>query len=269
MKINEEILLFIIAMIFLIVTFVFILLLFKVHHDYDEFHAYVINLARRRDRMIQFGNHYNLPVKYEIIDAVDGRTLNARALKEQGVIGDDGLKSIMTISHGGPKRFHYELGTIGAVGCSLSHIKIWEKIVQNKTKYNMIFEDDAWVIGVDMTSIINRLNSLPDDWHIYMIGQPHSILEGIPIIDKPNLYKLTRFCGTHAYIINYEGAKWLLEKGKLFPIQQQIDAHLSELGWDHGLNVYLHLNAPMIGPFSEFSDIQVNSSQATWERYRI
>jgi GR25 family glycosyltransferase involved in LPS biosynthesis len=219
--------------------------------------------------MIAFGKHYMLPIKYEIVDAVDGKTLDAYKLIDQGVLGDAGMQSLLDSKNGISKRYHYELGSIGAIGCSLSHIKIWRKMIEENTKYMMVFEDDAWVIGISMDDIILRLEDLPEDWHVYMIGQPHSILEGIPVPNKKQLYKLTRFCGTHAYIINNAGARYLIEKGKLFPIQQQIDAHMSELGWDHGLNIYMHLNKPMFGTFGGSSDIQVRSDKSTWERFRL
>lgn len=246
-----------------------VLYMFQSHQDYSNYKACVINLARRRDRIIAFRKHYTLPIKYDIMDAVDGQTLDANRLIDQGVLGDAGMKSLLDSKNGISKRYHYELGSIGAIGCSLSHIKIWRKVLQENTKYMMVFEDDARVTGISMDDIILRLEDLPEDWHIYMIGQPHSILEGIHVPSKNQLYKLTRFCGTHAYIINSTGARYLIERGNLFPIQQQIDSYLSELGWDYGMNIYMHLNKPMFGTFDRSSDIQVQSDKSTWKRFRL
>lgn len=261
--------LLIVGIMLLLLATVYILYMYRYTNNYLEYRACVINLARRRDRMIQFGKHYTLPVRYEIVDAVDGLTLEPYHLYDIGILGDAGMQSLINSSHGISKRYHYELGSVGAIGCSLSHIKIWEKIVKENIKYMFVFEDDAWVMSINMDDIINRLADLPEDWHMYMIGQPHSILEGLPVKGKHELYRLTRFCGTHGYIINYEGARWLLEKGMLYPIQQQIDAHLSEVAWDHNFNIYMHLNKPMYGVFSAFSDIQVRSDKSTWERFRL
>lgn len=260
---------FFVGFVTLVLSVTYLLYLFRFEKDYKDFKACVINLARRRDRMIQFGRHYTLPIKYEIFDAVDGRNLEPYKLIESGVLGDSGMQSLINSSYGISKRYHYELGSVGAIGCSLSHIKIWEKIVKENIPYMFVFEDDAWVMGIKMDDVLNRLDELPDDWHVYMIGQPHTILEGLPVANRTHLYKLTRFCGTHGYIINNAGARWLLEKGMLFPIQQQIDAHMSELGWEHGLNVYMHLNKPMYGVFSAISDIQVRSDKSTWERFKL
>lgn len=265
----DTLILFVFGIFLLLIATLFMLYLYMLQRSYKEYKACVINLARRRDRMIEFDKHYSLPVKYDIFDAIDGRDIDPYKLYDDGIVGNAGMQSLINSHHGISKRYHYELGSVGAIGCSLSHIRIWEKMVRNGTKYMFVFEDDAWVMGISMDNVLERLNDLPSDWHIYMIGQPHSILEGIPVSDKTHLYKVTRFCGTHGYIINQEGAKWLLQNGVLFPIQQQIDAHLSELAWDHGLNVYIHLNRPMYGVFSGKSDIQVRSDKSTWERYKL
>jgi GR25 family glycosyltransferase involved in LPS biosynthesis len=262
--------LFILGVISLIIAVtILVVIIFTLNSHIRDFQACVINLPRRRDRLVEFGKHYTLPVKYEIIDAVDGRLLDVDELAKNNVIGNHGLQSLLNTEHGIPKHYHYELGTVGAIGCSLSHIKAWEKVVKENIKMMMVFEDDAWVIGMTLSDIQERINDIPEDWHLYMIGQPHTILEGIPVKEKTKLYKVTRFCGTHAYIVNLQGAQWLLSYGRLLPIEQQIDAHLSELASDHGLNIYIHLNKPFVSPFGGNSDIQVMSDKATFDRLQI
>lgn len=266
---NESIFMLVIAIFLLLLAFCFLVLAFQYKRDYSDFKAIVVNLPKRRERILQFGKNYCLPVSYEIADAVDGSSLDLDDLVKHGIIGRTGHQSILNIQNGVPKTFHYEVGSKGAVGCSLSHISIWEKIVNENIKYMMVFEDDAFVVGISMDDIINRINDLPDNWHMYLIGQPHTVLEGIPILGKRDLYKVTRFCGTHAYIINNAGARWLLTHGQLYPIQQQIDSHLAELGYEHGFNTYIHLNVPLINPMGSSSDIQVNSKSARWDRFQI
>ncbi len=57
--------------------------------------------------MIAFGKHYMLPIKYEIMDAVDGQTLDAYKLIDQGVLGDAGMKSLLDSKNGISKRYHF------------------------------------------------------------------------------------------------------------------------------------------------------------------
>lgn len=266
---NIEILCFVLGTILLFISILTITYSYNCNKTYKEYRSIVINLARRRNRMIQFNNHYFIPVQYEIFDAVDGKNLDARKLHSDGILGDYGLKSIVNISSGKPKQFHHELCTIGAVGCYLSHVQIWQKIVKENIQKCLVFEDDAWVINADMDQINEQITKLPNNWHIYMIGQPHSILEGIPSDNVGDLHRITRFCALHAYIINLEGAKWLLEKGKLFPIQQQLDSHLSELCLDFDFNIYINMKSPHISPYSITSDIQIQGKDVSWNRYKL
>lgn len=239
----------------------------KIFKRFYDMHSCVINLPRRRDRLVNFQKHYTLPIEFNVIDAVDGKELDVENLHKENIIGDLGKKSLDNTNKGIPKDFHYELGTVGAIGCSLSHINVWKTMIEKNVQTMFVFEDDAWVVGVDMNDIMQRLEDLPPEWHMYIIGQPHTILEGIPVKEK--LYKVTRFCGTHAYIINLSGVRWLMEHGKLFPIQQQIDAHIGELAFEHGFNVYIHMNMPMISTFGAGSDIQVASDRAKFDRLRL
>lgn len=233
----------------------------------SEYKVYVINLKRRIDRLLNFEKHYHLGLPFEVVDAVDGKLLDKDQLKRDGVIGNIGYQSIRNTENGILKKYHYELGTLGAVGCSLSHIKIWNRAANENDKYAIVFEDDAWVIGITIKDLEERIKTLPSDWQIYMIGQPHTIKEGVKV--QKNLYRLTRFCGTHAYVLNKGAARWLLDNGHLFPINQQIDSHLAELSQDYGLNIYIHTNMAIVMPFGGNSDIQVFSDKASFKRLKL
>lgn len=236
--------------------------------------ACVINLKRRRDRLKIFNGKLKKALKYDILDAVDGKELDINTLVNDGMLGAVGLKSIIDTNRGRSKKHHYELCTLGAVGCYLSHVKAWEQVVKEGVKYKFIFEDDADV-GIPkevLQQYRENLKHLPRGWHIYNIGQPHTMLEtrDVDPFKYPFLKKMLRFCGTHAYIVSQEGARWLLENGQLFPIQQQVDCHMSELATDHGLDVYIHKDVPLIPPISDRSDIQVDGSHfADKERLRF
>jgi len=233
--------------------------------------ACVITMKRRKDRLIEFDKRYQLEVSYTVKDAVDGRELDAKELYSLGIIGTQGFQSIQDVQNHVLRKKHSDLGTIEACGCSLSHIGIWKNIIKNHTKMMLVMEDDALIKGISLSDIQMRLSELPNDWHIYMIGLPHTIMTCLPVYSIDNLYKLVRFCGTHAYIINYQGATWLMRNGKLFPINQQIDAHLSELAFDHGLNIYIHLHQPMYKTFGAGSDTQptLRNPNITFDRIRI
>lgn len=236
--------------------------------------ACVINLKRRPDRLKKFRNMSRYASQCEVVSAVDGRTLDLQSLLADGTLGYIGWKSIVNTTQGLPKKHHYELCTLGAIGCYLSHYNAWKSILDHKLAYRYIFEDDANITILDnqdyVAMIAEKMQTLPDDWHIYLIGLPHTMLEFEDCDNcDDNLKKIKRFCGLHAYIVSFKGAKFLLEQGMLFPIQQQIDSHLSELALDYGLNVYIHTDVPLIRPIEDKTDIQVDSFTATDDRLRI
>jgi GR25 family glycosyltransferase involved in LPS biosynthesis len=56
------------------------------------------------------------------------------------------------------------------IGCALSHMKIWKKIVDDDLDNAVIFEDDMFLID-DWKNVLNKgLKELPDDWDIFTLG---------------------------------------------------------------------------------------------------
>jgi glycosyl transferase family 25 len=221
---------------------------------------YVINLKKRPNRLDFFHKHYKLDIPYEVFEAVDGNDIDIYKLFNEGIIGNIGYQSVLNTNNNIPRTYHYELGSTGAIGCALSHINLYKKIVkenQPDTAY-LIFEDDALVNTLKLEDINYLVETLPNDWHSYNIGQGRFVdftrVFTSPI-ENPWLYKLNKFYGTHAYVINLKGAKWLLDSNKLFPINQQFDCHLSEL-IEYGFNVYVHSLNKYIYHYMNDSDIQ-------------
>lgn len=88
--------------------------------------AYVINLARRPDRLRRFmGWNHAHGLDLEIVSAVDGRGVDRQALMAAGLLASD-----------------HEGFTDGAIGAALSHRAQWEACVRDGVP-RMIFEDDS------------------------------------------------------------------------------------------------------------------------------
>jgi len=236
---------------------------------------YVINLKRRPHRLDYFRDFYKLSIPYEVFEAVDGNDIDTNQLLNDGVIGNVGYQSILNTKNNIPRVFHYELGSPGAIGCALSHINLYKKIVEENspdTAY-LIFEDDALVNTLRYEDINYLVNALPDDWHLYQIGAGKFITYTKSLnspIENPILYKLNKFHGTHAYVINLNGAKWLLNSDKFFPINQQFDSHLSELT-EYGFNIYVHSLYQYYSTYRNTSDIQsaIDIKDNSYDRLKI
>ena len=232
--------------------------------------SYVINLKKRPHRLNYFHSYYKLDIPYQVSEAVDGETIDIDNLLKSNVIGVIGYQSIINTKNNIPRKYHYELGTTGAIGCALSHINIYKKMIEENLNdiVVIVFEDDALVNNVSLDDIKERIKSLPDDWHYYQIGAGRPITYTCV---KDNLYKMTKFQGTHAYAISLNGAKWLLNHEKFFPFNQQFDSHLSELATDYGFNVYIHSNTKYILPYRNQSDIQapIDEQSNSYDRLKL
>lgn len=97
---------------------------------------YVINLDRRPDRW----NMANKTLRragftnIERISAVDGKLIDSQQL--QKLVTPSVYKTL-----GKARKHHEDLGSVGAIGCYLSHYKAWNHIIE-KNEPAIIVEDD-------------------------------------------------------------------------------------------------------------------------------
>jgi GR25 family glycosyltransferase involved in LPS biosynthesis len=106
--------------------------------------------------------------------------------------------------------------TSGQLGAMLGHIKILNKIVNEKIEKSIILEDDAEFSKEDLVKYSNQLISAPD-YDLYYLWYPHWVeksfvknSDGSLLIHQPfiPLYSIV------AYSITYEGAKKVLDQLK-------------------------------------------------------
>lgn len=116
----------------------------------------------------------------------------------------------------------------GEIGCILSHRKIYELVSKENYKAVLILEDDALFME-GFKEVVELLNLSSFDM-IYLgqrnydsienaqkpIGRTISLKEKVNQLLEYGLYKAERCWLTHAYIINSESAKVLLEKTSVF-----------------------------------------------------
>ena len=230
---------------------------------------YVINLKNRPKRLNAFKKYYKLNHEFIVHTAVDGNELDINYMNS--IIGIEGKKTIDNYyKYKIIRKNHYELPSYGAIGCYLSHVNLWKEIINNNIKNVIIFEDDANVSNIDYNNLIKRLNLLPNKWDIYLLNNPKYCYEKIKVENKHNLYKVKRFFQTHAYIININACKKIIDSGFLFPINQQIDSFLSELAIMNKLNIYIHDKLSYYDTISQQTDIQINTAhELSYERFEL
>lgn len=209
--------------------------------------VYLINLDRRSDRLHNFIKLYNSSDmrNYDITkySAIDGSTLDVNSIPLTDMAKLE-MKQLETL---GFRYKHYQL-TTGAIGCYLSHVKIWEQILKSSQDNVLIFEDDASPPPNCLSLMQMGIQHIPDDWDIILIGK-----HCIDCEDMGRYYKVNRFILLHTYMINKKCIRKIKEDGNLFPIGQQLDAYLSEISYK--LNIYAFKNNVVVQSHSR-TDIQ-------------
>ena len=103
--------------------------------------------------------------------------------------------------------FTSEVKTLkGCIGCLLSSIQIWKKIVDEDLPYLIIFEDDALPEPEFKTMAKEWYDETPKQLHALYLGSQFydDKYNGIKVVSSPC------FC-THAYVLTNAGAKRFLE----------------------------------------------------------
>ncbi len=223
---------------------------------------FVINLAKSQNRRAHMQQQLgSLGLSYEFIKAVDGKAIKERDLPP--------------IDHAFAEKLSYRKApTKAEIGCALSHLKAYQKIVREGMEYACIMEDDVlirrpeklrWVLQQDNLSAVHKRARF-DLIHLYMgyrINSPYlkPLLAVFPrLADREmdwfsawgrhkiaaGLY-LSRPCypywGTVAYIVNRRACEVFLEEAQgMIRLADILTAAGDLLGLDN-----YFLNPPPVG----------------------
>jgi glycosyl transferase family 25 len=214
----------------------------------NDFEVFLIHMEKNADRLENFNKYYyNSDLKFkkfEIFPAIVGKHIN---LIDH--VSPNGYNQILMTEKTKKRIHHYDL-TRGAVGCYLSHLSIYKKLIKSKLKYSIVFEDDSIMAADFYERLLYGLSVIPDDWDILLLG-----VMCLKCDIKKDYIKINRFWGTHGYIVKKEGAIKLIEYMDK-PISKQIDADISLLIKRGLINVYA-INPIIVAQDTKFgSDIQ-------------
>lgn len=211
----------------------------------DNFDVYLINLGRNKDRLQHFvAQMQRSDLRFKTIyryEAVNGKALDIKP----PMTSEKAYKEITDAEKHGFRTKHYQL-TRGAIGCYLSHLNIYKMFLQSGRNYLLVFEDDV-VIVPDVYKRLNAaLRVIPKGWDIVLLGC-HCI-----VCQKHETFSATRrFFFTHAMLISREGAQKIVAHLDGRPIEQQIDAVLSNMSEKDMLSIYC-LNDPIVRQSQDF-----------------
>jgi hypothetical protein len=196
----------------------------NVEHFNKIMDKYFINLEKRKDRLLittELLNNkgYNNLIIYP---AIDGSKLTNDELKKYVV--SNAIKNEFRNSH--------DQLSIGAVGCYLSHINIWKKMIELNKPRIMIFEDDTYP-SINIIDLMNKIQNIPEDCDILLIGGLYNRSNTV----NKYLCSVKKFYCTHAYMINNtNNIKKIVEKA--LPMSKQIDSWLNDLSKTDEIKIY-------------------------------
>lgn len=197
----------------------------------EQIPSVCITLERRLDRWKRFQTQEgvaSLPLKRFL--GVDGKTLNVKTDERIGTMTKRNI-------HIKSRRSHEELNSIGGVGCALSHIAVWQWMVDNKQPLCLIFEDDAMV----PPDFVERANALiqgtlltdPKAWDMWLLGGTWDDITAIP--QEKGIHRIGSFVLFHAYVMTLPTAERLLRDA--YPIHAHIDLWTSVYGYLNDLRI--------------------------------
>jgi GR25 family glycosyltransferase involved in LPS biosynthesis len=232
-KYYKYIILILIIILLLILVYLIITKYTKLIQPYDDLYAikktYLINLDIRPDRL----KFIDEMLKRENIDYIRFPAIYGKELKDDDPAYKQYFNESVKLSP-------------GQYGCALSHIKIYEMIVNdnelNDEDLICIFEDDI-TLETDFKNktneFIKNINKLDKDWRIALLGV--YMKNGSPT-EYQNILKVnhTPNYGTFGYCIRKKMAKQLLENISKNKMYTTID--------DYIVNTYYADHCYMIEP---------------------
>lgn len=197
---------------------------------------FCINLDRSKERWEKMEKQEKKQkgIKIERISGVDGFLIDKDELYKSGKITS----------------FCYHMCSSGMIGCWLSHLKIWKKIVDEGLEYAVVLEDDAQFPDEYGKKMRNILGRMPGDVDILLLGclvgcrdsVEINLLEGsLSLFYKPRGMVVINeeiiiprmFIGSYAYLITNKGAR------KCLNLFSKVNYHIDhEISRNQKLNLY-------------------------------
>lgn len=186
-------------------------------------HIFVINLKKDTQKREDFIKNFKpFKLEYEFIDGVYG-----------GGLSEGELKNLV---YDYPNCFM----TKGEIGCALSHLKIYQKTVDEDIPYALILEDDTLFdteFPKYLKEIENFLSQKLNFELVCLMYQGDKYLKNLNLETNKriSLYKMRAGTGTYGYVITKAAAKKLLKSNT--PIILEADCWIQYLKLC-GLNLY-------------------------------
>ena len=183
--------------------------------------VYVINLDRRPDRweMAQKTLRQAGFMDIERVSAIDGKLIDSNQLKH--LVDPSVISSL-----GKVRKNHEDLGSVGAIGCYLSHYKVWNQIIESNQPAIIVEDDLVCHPLLNEFSLAKDISPLKN-FDFALLAS---------VVREPNLLPSKRvpqgvypyhgmFFLLHFYYITPVGARFFSSDS--LPIKYQVDSYMS------------------------------------------
>ena len=217
--------------------------------DLTDTKLYYINLDNRPDRRKMFEGQLALAAMppVERISAVHGLSVD---IKKDKRIGMNARVQVVTEY----RRSHYEIHSRGAIGASLSHLKVWQSFLKSDAKYALIMEDDAKLPATFAMMVKDCAKDLPAMWDVWILGWSHTPVDTGK--DVSPFKRILHFIGAHCYIVTRKAAQAFVEE--VFPIETHVEHFMNNVAFLRGLIIVrdIRLHLPQVDRVLNISDVR-------------
>ena len=218
--------------------------------DLTDTQIYYINLDQRKDRKEQFEAQEALATMppVERVPGIHGLSVDIKKDKRVGV-----NTRVQVITE--YRRSHYEIHSRGAIGASLSHLKVWKTFLNSKAKYALVLEDDVKLPPTFSMMVRDCAKDLPANWDIWILGWNHTPVDTGKNGQSP-FRRILHFVGAHCYIITRHAAKALVDE--VFPIETHVEHFMNNVAFLKGLSIVrdVRLHLPQMDRVLNISDVR-------------
>jgi len=177
--------------------------------------VFVINLPHRTDKkehMLRQSEALGIPLT--IMEAVNGNQLSDRQIQEN--VHDYPACSLSK----------------GVIGCALSHIKVYKKMVDEGIPLALVLEDDA-LMGSNLKKVLEAIHALDrnEEAMVYLLSSHYYKPYGTPLVGKYSLHRYMDGSQAHGYVLNLKAAQSLSKH--LLPVLWEADKwyYFEQLGY--------------------------------------
>jgi glycosyl transferase, family 25 len=191
----------------------------------QPFPIFVINLERSEHRRAFILNHLSqLGFSAAIFPAVDGRALDIAELERSGIYREAVAQ----------QKFSRSLSP-AEIACTLSHLRLHEKIVREDIDTAIVLEDDAMFVDDIDQRLAALLGSVPPDWDLVQLIYSCQDCEAASDAVVRFRMRTSMPVASAGYVIRKSGAQKMVNNG--YPVRYPADSLIGRSPrW--GTNVY-------------------------------